>query len=139
MRYKPSLSIILILGYLIVSYSTYGQQGTNETHHNCNIDSIFVANFEKLDKSVKWRGSDDSCIDRIFVYTLAHLSGIDYETSDYSGFPYYNSTNLKDWKDWYKLNKNKISCSLYLRVYELIKKFPKTESEMEELKKLRII
>jgi len=138
MKYKLSISIIVTLGCLLLSNSALGQKKMKITILDCNIDSIFVANFNRMDNSVKLGGLDDFSIDRVFVYVITHLSGIDYETSDYSGFPYFNSTNLKEWGKWYKLNKEKISCELYLRAYELIMKFPKTESEIEELNNLKI-
>lgn len=102
------------------------------------IDSIFNENFNKMLYAVDSNMMYDNYVDRLFLYLLCCMSGIECTTIDYSGFCYFDKKRLEEWKNWFKLNKHEISVEKVIWGLTFLKSDNKTQQQWDSLHMLKI-
>ena len=102
------------------------------------IDSIFNVNFNKMQYAVDSSKMYDNYVDRVFVYFLSFISGIECTTIDYAGFCYFNKNKLEEWERWYEFNKNQISKETVLWGLSVLRAENLNQQQLDSLRSLRI-
>lgn len=136
----------LILISLVFTFNT------NEYYHNLviknnkydlhlyqvnNISEYFDPKFLLLKKIIK--GNLVYSIEETkFVYLLSFLSGISFNLESYSGKPLLVYKDYMVYNAWYRKNKNKIKLSEVRRGLQILDSNNINESQLEELKSLKV-
>jgi hypothetical protein len=134
------MKYLIVIVFILSSFKSARQvTALSDTFYvDPRVDSLFTLNFTKMNRAITTKRLDDSYVDRKFVILLTYLSGIQYDTSDYSGFAYFSSKTLEKWEVWYKENKHKIVWEKVNIGLFLLKKNLRSEEDFKELRSLLI-
>jgi hypothetical protein len=111
---------------------------SNKMNEQSWIDSIFNENFNEMQLAVDSNKMYDIYVDRVFVYLLSYMSGIECTTIDYSGFCYFDKKKLEEWENWFEINKHEISVEKVIWGLNFLRNDHKTEEGWDTLHNLRI-
>lgn len=99
-------SFISIICFSLLYSVVFAQEQNKEV----DLEALVSTYFEALDSVVDGKSNvynlDSQKI--AFIYLISSWSGIDPFNMDYTGYPKFNTENVKDWKSWYCINKEKI-------------------------------